>query len=236
MNTGVGHDEVDWNEDGTLRAALGRTAEDIGLALPEPDGTSGSLAVYVDAGGGRRVTVYPWGGRRQVFEVGFQLRGPRLAFGRTGDLAEVVRATAAWTGGAGLAETRARAPFVRFRPWALAHEQEPLGKVELTWSLKLDRIHMPPFDRHPRAHAVLAAAYAQPVLRRLMPVNSHYNLWFSTSVQEPGKARVGHVLLPYDEGRYGVWNCGELIARTETAEEAVALVVAALPEGLGPAS
>jgi len=41
---------------------------------------------------------------------------------------------------------------------------------------------MPPYDRYPRAHALLAAAYAQPVLRRLLPVNSHFNLWFSTSV------------------------------------------------------
>ncbi|MFZ3495528.1 DUF6193 family natural product biosynthesis protein [Streptomyces sp. 5.8] len=73
------------------------------------------------------------------------------------------------------------------------------------------------------------------MLRRLMPVNSHFNLWFSTSVEEFWKSRVGYAIRPYDEGLYGVRDEGELVARTETPEEAVALLVAALPEGLGPA-
>ncbi|MEV7590724.1 DUF6193 family natural product biosynthesis protein [Streptomyces sp. NPDC089922] len=33
-----------------------------------------------------------------------------------------------------------------------------------------------------------------------------------------------------------MWNKGGLVARTETPEEAVALVVAALPQELGPAN
>ncbi|MFI6148567.1 DUF6193 family natural product biosynthesis protein [Streptomyces sp. NPDC051109] len=180
--------------------------------------------------------VYPPGEGRPTFQVNLQANGTRLACGWTADLTEAVRATAAWTGGAGLEETRGRAPFIRFRPWALAHEREPFGVVELTWWAKLDRVHMPPYDRHPRAHALLTAAYAQPVLRRLMPVNSHFNLWFSTSVEEFWKARIGYVICPYDEGLYGVRNEGETVARTETPEEAVGLMVAALPQGLGPAS
>ncbi|MET9905008.1 DUF6193 family natural product biosynthesis protein [Streptomyces sp. NPDC006446] len=168
--------------------------------------------------------------------MNLQDNGTRLACGWTADLTEVVRATAAWTGGAALEETRARASFIRFRPWALTHEREPFGAVELTWWAKLDRIHMPPYDRHPRAHALLAAAHAQPALRRLMPVNSHFSLWFSTRVEEPWKTRVGYVICPYEAGLYGVRNDGELVVRTETPEEAVALMVAALPEGLGPAN
>ncbi|WP_308433288.1 DUF6193 family natural product biosynthesis protein [Streptomyces cinereoruber] len=76
----------------------------------------------------------------------------------------------------------------------------------------------------------------QPVLRRLMPVNSHFNLWFSTSVKEARKAGIGYGIRPYDEdGLYAVRNRGKLLARTGTAEEAVAVLVAALPEGIGPA-
>jgi len=236
MNFGAGLGEGGWDDDGALRAALGRTAEGLGLDLPESDGKWDRLAEYVNARSGRRVMVYPPGERRRTFQVNLQDNGTRLACGWTADLAEVVRATAAWTGGAGLEETRARAQFIRFRPWALDHEREPFGAVELTWCAKLDRIHMPPYDRHPRPHAVLAAAYAQPVLRRLMPVNSHFNLWFSTGVEEFWKTRVGYLICPYDEGLYGVRNKGRLVARTETPEEAVALVVAALPEELGPAS
>ncbi|MEU6237542.1 DUF6193 family natural product biosynthesis protein [Kitasatospora sp. NPDC047058] len=168
--------------------------------------------------------------------MAFQHNGPRLACGWTDDLAEAVRGTVAWTGGAGLEETRAFAPFVQFRPWALAHEREPFGAVELAWHSKLDRIHMPPYDRHPRPHALLAAAYAQPVLRQLMPVNSHFNLWFSTTIEGFWKTRVGYTIHPYDEGLYGVWDKGVPLVRTETPEEAVAVLVAALPEGLGPAS
>ncbi|MET9933023.1 MULTISPECIES: DUF6193 family natural product biosynthesis protein [unclassified Streptomyces] len=107
---------------------------------------------------------------------------------------------------------------------------------ELTWRIELDRVHMPLHDGRTRLHALPAAAYAQPVLRRLMPVHSHFDLWFSTSAEEPRKTRVGYGIRPYDEGLYGVWNRREPIARTETPEEAVALVVAALPEGLGLAS
>jgi hypothetical protein len=236
MNVGAGLGEDGWDEDGALRAAVERTAEGLGLALPASDGSWGRLAEFVDAGRGRRVMVYPPGERRPTFQAAFQAGGTRLAHGWTADLAEVVRATVAWTGGAGLQETQVRAPFVRFRPWALAHEREPFDAVELAWCAKLDRIHMPPYDRHLRPHALLAAAYAQPALRRLMPVNSHFNLWFSTSVTECWKSRVGYVIHPNDEGLYGVWKGGEPILRTETPEEAAAFVAAALPEGIGPAS
>ncbi|MFB7472030.1 DUF6193 family natural product biosynthesis protein [Kitasatospora sp. NPDC056184] len=211
-------------------------AEELGLVLPEPDGKWARLAEYGDAEGGRLVTVCPPERKGRSFRVDLLLRGTPLASGGTADLAKAARAVAAWTGGAGLEETRARAPFIRFRPWALVHEREPFGPVELRWRVKLDRVHSAPYSSHPRVHALLAAAYAEPVLRRLMPVNSHFNLWFSTSVEEFWKTPVGYLISPYDEERYGVRHDGELIARTETPEEAVALVVAALPEGLGPAS
>lgn len=235
MGIGAGRGEGGWNDHGALRAALRRTAEGLGLGLPESGENGGRLAEYVDAGSGRRVMVYPPREGQRTFQVNLRNNGTPLAWGWTADLTEAVTATMAWTGGEGLRETHACASFVRFRPWALAHEREPFGAVELTWWVKLDRIHMPPYDRHPRAHALLAAAYAQPVLRRLMPVNSHFNLRFSTRVEEAWKARVGYAIYPYDGGLYGVRNDGELVARTETPEEAVTLVAAALPEGLGPA-
>ncbi|MEU9074183.1 DUF6193 family natural product biosynthesis protein [Kitasatospora sp. NPDC048538] len=233
--------EDDERDDGWLAELLERTAEGLGLRLPEPAGAWKRIVEYADAGTGRRVVVYQPEGEHP-YQVRIQGHGAPLAGGLTADVAEVARATAAWTGGAGLAETGAAAPFVRYRDWALAHERERLGPVELEWRIKLDRVHTPPYDRHPRVHALVAAAYAQPVLRGLMPVHSHFNLWFSTAVERPWTDRTGYVLLPYEEGAYGseegaygVHTGGELIARTETAEEAVALVVAALPEGLGPA-
>ncbi|MFI6156180.1 DUF6193 family natural product biosynthesis protein [Kitasatospora sp. NPDC051170] len=242
MNSGAGAgSRVRW-EDGALQAAMRGAAAELGLELPEADGKWGRLAEYVDEESGRRVMVYPPDSGRRAFHVRLQGNRAPLAFGASSDLAKVVRAASAWMVGAGLEETKARASFVRYRPWALAHEQKPFGRVELAWLIKLDRVHTPPYNRHPRAHAVLAAAYAQPVLRGLMPVNSHFNLWFSTTIEEPSSSKVGYVLCPYEGGVYGadgglyeVWNAGELVARTGTPEEAVALVVAGLPEGIGPA-
>ncbi|MFE0461095.1 DUF6193 family natural product biosynthesis protein [Kitasatospora sp. NPDC058965] len=236
MDHGAGHGESSWDEDGVLRAALRRTAEELGLVLQESDQDWGRLAEYVDVGSGKRVLVRPPSDRERGFRASLHDHGTLMAYGWTADLAEVVTATVAWLAGLGLEETRARAPFVEFRPWALAHEREPFGAVELAWWSKLDRIHVPPYDRHPRAHALLAAAYAQPALRRLMPVNSHFDLWFATSRTEYRTSRAGYVIRPNDEGRYGVWHGGELLSRFETPEEAVALVVSAVPEGLGPAS
>ncbi|MFZ4299644.1 DUF6193 family natural product biosynthesis protein [Streptomyces cinereoruber] len=236
MDFGVGLDRGGWDEDGALRAALGRTAEGLGLVLPESDRETRRLAEYVDAGRGRRAVVFPPGKRCRTFQMYVQGHGAPLAGGWTMDLDEVARAAAAWTGGAGLEETRARAPFIEFRPWALDHEREPFDPVELAWRVKLDLVHMPLHHGRTRPHALLAAAYAQPVLRRLMPVNSHFDLWFSTSVKETWKAGIGYSIRPYDEdGLYAVRNRGRLLARTGTAEEAVAVPVAALPEGIGPA-
>ncbi|MEU4119034.1 DUF6193 family natural product biosynthesis protein [Kitasatospora sp. NPDC028055] len=237
MGYGVGSGESNWGG-GVLGEILGRAAEGLGVVLPEQDGQrSGSgTAEYVDAGLGRRVRVQSADEQRRAFWVYLQSNGKHLACGWTADPAEVVRAAVAWTGGAGLEETKGQAPCIGFRPWALAHEREPLGAVELAWCLKLDRIHMPSMNRFPRVHALLAAAYAQPVLRQLMPVTSHFNLWFSTSTTARwNTTRVGYMIRPHDEGFYGVRNGSELLARFETPQEAVAFVVAVLPEGIGPA-
>ncbi|WP_143687071.1 DUF6193 family natural product biosynthesis protein [Streptomyces sp. TLI_171] len=165
--------------------------------------------------------------------------GVIVAGGWSAEPTEAVRAAVAWMSGAGLRETRAQAPCIEFRPWALVHEQEPLGAVELAWHVKLDRYHTSDWGRFPRTNALLVAAYAQPALRRLTPITSHFNVWFSTRIEPSEKkqvgfglweGQVGYGLFPHDERQYGVRRRdGELVARTGTPEEAVALVVAALP-------
>ncbi|MFE3877501.1 DUF6193 family natural product biosynthesis protein [Kitasatospora sp. NPDC059146] len=235
MGFEVGSGEDDWGGV-TLGERLLRAAEGLGVVLPEHEGPWRGTAAYVDAGLDRRVWVRPADEQGRTFWVYLQSNGRCLAGGSTADPAEVVRAVVAWTGGAGLAGTREQAPCIEFRPWALAHEREPLGAVELEWCRRLDGIHMPPMNRFPRVHALLAAAYAQPVLRQLMPVTSHFNLGFSTGITaKRTTTRVGPMIWPHDEGFYGVRNGGTLLARLETPEEAVAFVVAVLPEGIGAA-
>ncbi|QKW23955.1 hypothetical protein HUT16_37095 [Kitasatospora sp. NA04385] len=220
----------------TLGESLARAATELGVVLPEPEKLWSDMAVYVAAEFDRRARVRPDEKQQQLYWMFLQGNGRRLAAGLTADPAEMVRAVAAWTGGAGLAETKAQAPFIEFRPWALAHEREPLGTVELEWCCLLDRFHTPPMNRFPREHALLVAAYAQPVLRRLMPVTSHNNLWFSTSTTANRRLTgVGPMIWPRYEGSYAVLEVHEVLARFETPEEAVAFVVAGLPEGIGPA-
>ena len=251
MGFGAGAGQRKW-VDGPLGEVLRRTAEDLGVVLPEPDDEYGAIARYGGEGIGRQVTVYPpyqqtEGSRLlSVYPPGEQCGGfwmtlrhhdLTMAGGWIADPAEMVKATAAWMSGAEPASTRAQAPCIEFRPWALSHEQEPLGTVELAWHAKLDRVHTSSWGRFPRTHALLVAAYAQPVLRRLMPITSHFNLWFSTRIGCSPEKQVGYGLFPHDERLYGVRRPGgELVARTETPEEAAGLVAAALPEGLGPVS
>ncbi|KDN80573.1 DUF6193 family natural product biosynthesis protein [Kitasatospora cheerisanensis] len=211
-------------------------AKRLGVTCPEPEKWS-SKAEYVDAGLGRRVTVTPADAERGTYWVHLRSGHLFLADGLTADPAEMVRAVAAWLGGAGLEEVREQAPCIGYRPWALAHEREPLGAVELEWCRRLDRVHRWPMNGFPRVHALLTAAYAQPVLRQLMPVTSHFNLWFSTSIKPNRRINgVGPMIWPHYERSYAVLDGHEVLARFETPEEAVTFVVAGLPEGIGPAT
>ncbi|MEV6205854.1 DUF6193 family natural product biosynthesis protein [Kitasatospora sp. NPDC051914] len=215
-------------------ARLRRAADESGLTLPAQDPQQWSHAAFEDADG-RRVIV------RALREDGGYLvrcrkQGAWLAGGRTADPAAAVRAVTAWMGGADLERTRAAAPFVRFGDWAVAHEREPLSPVELAWWHRLDFLLLVPPRQGAETglHVLLKAAHAHPRLRRLTPVTSHYMLWFSTRSEYPYE-RVGHSVDPLRDGSYLVRAIdGADVATTATPEEAVALVVAALPEDCGP--
>ncbi|WP_329620017.1 DUF6193 family natural product biosynthesis protein [Streptomyces sp. NBC_01255] len=82
------------------------------------------------------------------------------------------------------------------------------------------------------------AAYAQPRLRQLFPLVSHGVMYFSGCTGMPA-AHVGGQVYPRGaDGRF--WVRGPkgvgTVGRTETLEEAFALVVANLPEECGPAA
>ncbi|MEU0405197.1 DUF6193 family natural product biosynthesis protein [Streptomyces sp. NPDC006197] len=81
------------------------------------------------------------------------------------------------------------------------------------------------------------AAYAQPQLRQLFPLVSHGVMYFSGRAGMPAAHVGGQVYPRGPDGRF--WVRGPkgvgTVGRTETLEEAFALVVANLPEGRGPA-
>jgi hypothetical protein len=80
------------------------------------------------------------------------------------------------------------------------------------------------------------AAFAQPVLRGLFPWRDRWELHFSTRIEQPYSSDTPFVN-PLRDGGYEVRGPDQdLIGETATAEEAVALVMAQLPAGSGPAA
>ncbi|CAH9416057.1 hypothetical protein SGL43_03079 [Streptomyces globisporus] len=84
--------------------------------------------------------------------------------------------------------------------------------------------------------AMPRAAYADRRLRELFPIVSHGALYFSRCIRSPWTRDVG-ALFRRGGGGFMVirQSDGTVLGEPETVEEAVALIVANLPEGCGPA-
>ncbi|WP_341868300.1 DUF6193 family natural product biosynthesis protein [Streptomyces africanus] len=121
---------------------------------------------------------------------------------------------------------------------AAARSRGPADAVEAHWqSLRLSwqwrhAVHQirSPGRPYPGIVALLEAAAAQPRLRRLYPVTSHFALLFSSSTSYPWTVQAGSIE-PLHNGRFKVRRRSPftLIGEVETAEEAVALVLELLP-------
>ncbi|MFJ9356778.1 DUF6193 family natural product biosynthesis protein [Streptomyces mirabilis] len=127
---------------------------------------------------------------------------------------------------------------------AAAHRRGPADAVEarwrqlaLAWQWRRERQEvLRPGVGYPGIVDLIEAAGAEGTLRQLYPYNSHFALHLSSCTRYPYVLRVPSVLPRYD-GRFRVFvpRVGTLLGETDTAEAAVALVVAHLPAGLGPA-
>ncbi|WP_408994533.1 DUF6193 family natural product biosynthesis protein [Streptomyces sp. 1268] len=80
------------------------------------------------------------------------------------------------------------------------------------------------------------AAHAHPRLRELLPTVSHGALYLSRCIRYPRPHDVG-ALFRRGGGGFMVirQSDGTVLGEPDTVEEAVALIVASLPEGCGPA-
>ncbi|MFE2867153.1 DUF6193 family natural product biosynthesis protein [Embleya sp. NPDC059259] len=127
---------------------------------------------------------------------------------------------------------------------AAAHERGPAAAVEvkwqqliLSWQWMRERHEiLRPMRPYPGIVPLLEAAFAQPGLRQLFPFTSHHTLCFSSCTGYPYVLRVPCVD-PHSDGRFRVRRprSSIVIGYTDTAKEAVALVTANFPAGLGPA-
>ncbi|MEV4556317.1 DUF6193 family natural product biosynthesis protein [Kitasatospora sp. NPDC049285] len=234
----------------SLAAELAATAAASGLRLPEPSSaaadrivtfgddpadTFGDAPAEHDTDRSRAVVI----GRHRTgsYHVRLSRHGAMLAHGTTPDLAAITAAVAAWTSGADLDRTGRAAPFLRIPDWARAHERERLDPVELAWRQDLTRCEVvgSGWDRFPAARALLEAAFAEPTLRQLRPVHSHFSLWFSNTADHPYR-HVGLTAEPLPDGRYRLHSRSTEDEAEEVADAAtaVARLLAALPPDLGP--
>ncbi|MFF2509692.1 DUF6193 family natural product biosynthesis protein [Streptomyces sp. NPDC058086] len=125
-----------------------------------------------------------------------------------------------------------------------AHRRGPADVVEarwrqlaLAWQWRRERQEiLRPGVGYPGIVHLIEVAHAERTLRQLYPYNSHFALHLSSCTRYPYALRVPSVL-PRHDGSFRVFVArgGPLLGETDTAEAAVALVVAHLPARLGPA-
>ncbi|MFE7413400.1 DUF6193 family natural product biosynthesis protein [Streptomyces laurentii] len=201
----------------------------VAAVSPPPVPSRRPLSVYPRRPGGRDLLVSGWS------------RGIELVKGETSDPGEVVRAAVAWGEGRSLGDLHALFPFLSSDERAQAHENGPDAVVALQWRrLREEAADTPGFSEF---GLLVEAARADPVLGRLSVFSSHWVLGVSAATSP--RAAVEVVLVPGRDGRpYRVREylhpdpeTGEerLIGEAGTAGEAVALAVAHLPAGIGPA-
>ncbi|MEU6891979.1 DUF6193 family natural product biosynthesis protein [Streptomyces sp. NPDC046557] len=101
-------------------------------------------------------------------------------------------------------------------------------RMPLTWRLVRDRAESKTLSQG--VLSLLAAASAEPGLRRLYPFTKQWTLWFSSRTSPPFNVDVPAVE-PLPDGRFRVRGprAAQLLGETDTAEAAIALVVAHLP-------
>ncbi|MBB5868417.1 hypothetical protein F4553_001796 [Allocatelliglobosispora scoriae] len=153
--------------------------------------------------------------------------------GSTTDLAEVVKAAQAWSGGAPLRDIQLAAPFVEVTRRGEAAELGPEYIVTGEW----DRLLREADEANwPEYRALIMAAYAEPRLRQLYPYTSHWMLRFSTTTGYPFSPDIV-CLTASEDSTFTVrenW-MGPTIGTAATAEEAVLIAADLPPPGLGAA-
>ncbi|KUH38870.1 MULTISPECIES: DUF6193 family natural product biosynthesis protein [Streptomyces] len=116
---------------------------------------------------------------------------------------------------------------------AVARERGPAHVVDLQWRRLREQAVEADYSDF---LVLLDAAASEPRLRQLFPFTSMWVLCFSSNIEKPSLAEAPAVVAQLD-GRFEVktdrW--GDIIGETDSAHEAIALVVANLPERLGPA-
>ncbi|MEU8844162.1 DUF6193 family natural product biosynthesis protein [Streptomyces roseus] len=106
-------------------------------------------------------------------------------------------------------------------------------RLPTTWRLMHERGGSPVLSRG--VLALIEAASAEPSLRRLYPFTTRFTLWFSARTSHPFEV-VAPAVEPLPGGRFQVLSPTQkrVIGEADTAQAAVALVVAGLAQAPDP--
>jgi hypothetical protein len=216
-----------------IQAAANELAVDLGPVVSDESDPRRSARVGTTVPGREPMSIGIGVVERWFVITGWS-RGVQLVSGATPDLAEVVRAAAAWRSGATLSEIQEAATFVNVSDLARAHERGPADAVAEKW--RLLRLDWSSDDRFRYVFDIIEAAFAVPALRQLFPYTSHAYLCFSRCTGFPYSDDIP-IIDPSHDGGYVVRDrfMDAVIGEADTAEGAIAILVANLPPDLGPA-
>lgn len=216
--------------EGSLQNALQAVADREGLGLAVELTSSPGwrfVAARVEADG-RSANIHMISGEQRCFVVDCWTGGVRFATGDTQDLSKVVGALHAWLQGPRVRELVAQWPFLR--TWELAEAHERGEAVPVRWHQLREAAACRP---DPALYELVEAAFAQPRLRALSPGQSMYWLTFSRRAAPPICNDLPKAM-PIGDGHYRVRHAGGVVREVDGAAEAVAAILAGLPEDAVP--
>lgn len=214
---------------GSVRTALQAEADRAGYALTvEMTESPGWRCVAARVTDGFRATRVLLALNERSFLVDCWAGGVRMADGQTRDLAEVAGVAHCWAQAPGVRDLVARWPFLR--TWELAEAHERGEAVSVRWRLLRERAAK---DPRLKLRELVDAAYEQPCLRALSPGASMWWLTFSRRAAPPISVDLPRAM-PIKDGRYTVRFHDGRVQETDSAQQAIALIVSALPDDAVP--
>jgi hypothetical protein len=160
------------------------------------------------------------------FTVNCLAGGVLAAAGQTRVLPEVAGVAHSWLQAPRVRGLVARWPFLGTCELAEAHERGEA--IPVLWRRLRARA-----AGDPQLRDLVEAAHEQPRLRALWPGTSMWRLTFSRQAEEGTSADLPRVM-QLEDGRYQVRFDGGRLGETDTAAQAIALVVDALPDDAVP--
>jgi hypothetical protein len=214
---------------GSVLAALQAEADRAGYGFTaELMNVPGWRCVAAEVADGFRSTRVLMGQGERNFGVDCWAGGVWMATGRTPDLPEVAGVAHSWLQAPRVRDLVTQWPFLG--TWELAEAHERGEAIPVRWRHLRERAAR---DPRLRLQELAEAAHEQPRLRALSPGTSMWWLTFSRRAAPPVSGDLPRVM-QLNDGHYQVRFGDGRLEETDSAAQAIALVVDALPDDAVP--